>query len=68
MKRVQEIVDQANKSLERWETIKQFNIVPMAASVDNGLLTNKLSIRTEEVLKRYGALVDELYTRRKETE
>lgn len=68
VKRVQEIVDQANKSLERWETIKQFNIVPMAASVDNGLLTNKLSIRTEEVLKRYGALVDELYTRRKETE
>ncbi|MDZ4833293.1 MAG: long-chain fatty acid--CoA ligase [Candidatus Melainabacteria bacterium] len=65
VKRVQEIVDQANKSLERWETIKQFNIVPMAASVDNGLLTNKLSIRTEEVLKRYGTLVDELFTRRK---
>ncbi len=68
LKRVQEIVDQANKSLERWETIKQFNIVPTAASVDNGLLTNKLSIRTEEVLKRYGALVDELYTRRKDHE
>lgn len=68
VKRVQEIVGQANKSLERWETIKQFNIVPMTASVDNGLLTNKLSIRTEEVLKRFGALVDELYTRRKDQE
>jgi long-chain acyl-CoA synthetase len=63
--RVTEIVAQANKSLERWETIKQFSIVPTAASVDNGLLTNKLSIRTEEVLKRYKAMEEELYTRRK---
>lgn len=63
--RVQEIVDKANKTLERWETIKQFGIVPVAASIDNGLLTNKLSIRTEEVLKRYKAMEDELYTRRK---
>jgi len=62
--RVAEIVAQANKSLERWETIKQFNIVPMAATVDNGLLTNKLSIRTEEVLKRYKPLEDELFTRK----
>lgn len=63
--RVAEIVEKANKSLERWETIKQFSIVPVAASVDNGLLTNKLSIRTEEVLKRYKAMEDELFTRRK---
>lgn len=62
-KRVAEIVATANKSLERWETVKQFAIVPIEATVDNGLLTNKLSIRTEEVLKRYGHLVEELYTR-----
>lgn len=64
-KRVAEIVTIANKQLERWETVKQFAIVPIEATVDNGLLTNKLSIRTEEVLKRYGHLVEELYTRHK---
>ncbi len=66
VKRVRQIVETANRSLERWETIKQFSVMPVAASVNNGLLTNKLSIRTEEVLKRYSPMVDELYTRRKE--
>ncbi len=61
--RVAEIVAIANKSLEHWETIKQFCIVPVPATVDNGLLTNKLSIRTEEVLKRFKEMVEELYTR-----
>lgn len=62
VKRVAEIVEIANKTLERWETIKQFSIVPLGATTDN-VLTNKLSIKTEEVLKRYGTMVEELYTR-----
>ena len=65
LKVVTDTVERANGTLERWETIKQFSIVPVEATVDNGLLTNKLSIRTEEVLKRYGEMVEELYTRQK---
>lgn len=63
--RVQEIVNLANAKLEHWETIKQFSIIPMEATVDNGLLTNKMSIRTEKVVERFGPMIDELYTRRK---
>ncbi|MBZ0187069.1 MAG: AMP-binding protein, partial [Candidatus Obscuribacterales bacterium] len=65
LNRVKEIIAAANAKLERWETMKQFSIVPVEATVDNELLTNKLSIRTEKVLERYGEMVDELYTRRK---
>jgi len=50
-----------NAKLEHWETVKKVKIVPDEASVANGLLTATLKIRTEEVLKRYGAHVDALY-------
>lgn len=53
----------ANKTFERWETIKQFTIVPVEATVDNGLMTTKRTIKTEQVMSRYQDLVDELYTR-----
>lgn len=59
---VQAAVTAANTKLERWETLKKFQIVPAEASVVNGLLTPTLKIRTEEVNKRFKALIDGLYT------
>lgn len=50
-----------NKKLEQWETVKKFRVVPVEATVANGLLTATLKIRTEEVLKRHAALVEDLY-------
>jgi len=66
---VRKLIDQAvgaaieagNKKLEKWEGLKKFRVVPVEATVANGLLTATLKIRSEEVMKRYGQLVEELY-------
>jgi long-chain acyl-CoA synthetase len=58
---VQNAVNQANAKLERWEQLKKFSIVPVEATVADGLLTPTLKIRTEEVLKRYADMVEALY-------
>ncbi len=54
-------VEAANFKLERWEQLKKFQIVPVEASIAGGLLTPTLKIRTEEVIKRYAALVESFY-------
>lgn len=51
----------ANKKLQRWETVKKFTILPIEATVANGLLTPTLKIRTEEAMKRYKAEVEAMY-------
>jgi len=56
-------IEKANAKLERWEQLKKFKVVPVEATVAGGLLTATLKIRTEEVLKRYQPLVDELYNK-----
>lgn len=65
LKAVAAIVEHVNVGLEQHETVKQFEIVPVEATVDNGLLTNKLSIRSEEAMKRYAALIDAIFARKK---
>jgi len=62
---VQKAVDNANAKLERWEQYKKFHIIPVEATVDNGLLTPTQKIRTEEVLKRYKAEIDALFQKPK---
>lgn len=58
---VQAAIENGNKKLERWETLKKFRIVPVEATVATGLLTPTLKIRTEEVLKRYADVIAAIY-------
>lgn len=58
---VKNAVASVNGRLEQWETIKKYEVLPVEASVANGLLTPTLKIRTEEVLKRYKATIDAFY-------
>lgn len=51
----------ANQKLQRWETVKKVHIVPVEATVANGLLTPTLKIRAEEAMKRYKAEIEALY-------
>lgn len=51
----------ANKKLQRWETVKKVTIIPIEATVANGLLTPTLKMRTEEAMKRYQAEVEAIY-------
>ncbi len=54
-------VTQANRQLERWETIKKFAILPNELSVDEGEVTPSMKIRRSTVEKKYVALLDSLY-------
>lgn len=62
LKAVEDAVSSVNSKLERWETLKKFKVMPVEASVANGLLTPTLKIRSEEVGKRFAADIDSLYS------
>ena len=54
-------VAQANRKLERWETIKKFEILPQEFTVDGGEVTPSLKIRRKAVEKKYGDTLNTLY-------
>lgn len=60
-KAVADAVTAANGSLERWEQLKKFAIVPVEARVDNGMLTPTLKVKSESVVKQFKTMVDAFY-------
>ncbi len=56
-----ELFTEANKGLSAWETLKKVSLVLDELTIDNGMLTPKLSVKRHEVVKRYKAYIDELY-------
>jgi long-chain acyl-CoA synthetase len=54
-------VAQANKQLERWETIKKFEILGGELTVEEGEVTPSLKIRRKIVEKKYEAVLNSLY-------
>jgi len=56
-------IAQANRQLERWETIKRFEILPAELAVENGEVTPSLKIRRRVVERRYAEMLDSLYER-----
>ena len=55
-------VAQANAQLERWETIKKFEILSRELSVDEGEVTPSLKIRRKIVEQKYADVLDTLYS------
>jgi long-chain acyl-CoA synthetase len=58
---VQSAIDEANKTLAKFETIKKFVIVPNPFQVETGELTPTMKVRRKEVEKKYIHLLDALY-------
>ena len=62
---VRDLVDghvaQANRKLERWETIKKFEILPSELSVDEGEVTPSMKIRRKAVEGKYRDLLESMY-------
>ena len=54
-------VAQANQQLERWETIKKFEILPTEFSVDEGEVTPSLKIRRRAVEQKYVEVLNSMY-------
>nr|WP_294695674.1 long-chain fatty acid--CoA ligase [uncultured Friedmanniella sp.] len=58
---VEGYVNAANKRLERWETVKKFEILPAELSVDEGEVTPSLKIRRKAVERRHQDLLEGMY-------
>ena len=58
---IQRYIDDANSKLERWETVKQFAILPQEFSVDDGGVTPNMKIRRAAVAERFADVVAGLY-------
>jgi long-chain acyl-CoA synthetase len=54
--------DEVNKSLAKYETVKQFAILPKDLSVDEGELTPSLKVKRKVVEKKYAGLLDKMYS------
>lgn len=52
---------QVNHTLAKYETIKQFVILPRDLSIDEGELTPSLKVKRKAVEKRYSELLDKMY-------
>jgi long-chain acyl-CoA synthetase len=54
-------VTEANQSLERWETIKRFEILPSELSVEEGEVTPSLKVRRRAVEEKYADMLNTMY-------
>ncbi|MGC6492297.1 MAG: AMP-dependent synthetase/ligase [Myxococcota bacterium] len=58
---VQGQVDEVNKGLASFESIKYFRLTPEPLSIANGLLTASLKVKRKVVEERYADLIDDMY-------
>lgn len=58
---VEGYVAAANQQLERWETVKKFEILPGELTVDEGEVTPSLKIRRKAVERKYQQLLEGMY-------
>jgi long-chain acyl-CoA synthetase len=54
-------ITQANQQLERWETIKKFEILHSELSIDEGEVTPSMKIRRRAVEKKYADVLNSMY-------
>jgi long-chain acyl-CoA synthetase len=58
---IQTKVDDLNKGLNRWETIKRFRVMDHDFSVETGELTPSQKIKRRVVENMYASMLDEMY-------
>jgi long-chain acyl-CoA synthetase len=58
---IRPFIDEVNKSLAKYESIKKFKILPKDLTVDDGELTPSLKVKRKVVEKKYSQLLDKMY-------
>jgi long-chain acyl-CoA synthetase len=58
---VQSVVDKANESVSRAESIRTFQLLENDFTIDSGHLTPSMKIRRADVMKDYADVVEDLY-------
>ncbi|MCP3817661.1 AMP-dependent synthetase/ligase [Streptomyces sp. A3M-1-3] len=54
-------VKRLNESLQRWQTIKKFKLLPRDLDIEHGELTPSLKLKRPVVEREYKHLIDEMY-------
>ncbi|GAB2790834.1 AMP-dependent synthetase/ligase [Streptomyces daliensis] len=62
-----EYVEQLNATLQRWQTVKKFRVLPRDLDIEHGELTPSLKLKRPVVEREYGALIEEMYAGTRET-
>lgn len=60
---IQRRVDAVNKTLDRWETVKYFQLLPRPLSIDNDEITATLKVKKRVVQDHYRDLIDLMYAK-----
>lgn len=58
---IQGLIDQANESVSRAESIREFRIADQDFTIESGQMTPSLKIRRESIMRDYSDLVDDIY-------
>lgn len=58
---IQELIDQANESVSRAESIREFRIADQDFTIEAGQMTPSLKMRRESILRDYNDLIDDIY-------
>ncbi|MFE6814205.1 AMP-dependent synthetase/ligase [Streptomyces sp. NPDC057677] len=64
---VQGYVDRLNESLQRWQTIKKFRLLPRDLDIEHGELTPSLKLKRPVVEREYKGLIEEMYAGSRES-
>ncbi len=61
IERIQEEVNEINKSFGHWEQVKKFELTPDVWSIDDGHLTPTMKLKRKVILAKYQHLYDKIY-------
>ena len=60
---VEAAIEELNGRLNRWETIKDFRVLPRDLTVEEGELTPSLKVKRRVVSERYASVIAEMYAK-----
>lgn len=58
---IQGLIDQANESVSRAESIREFRIATQDFTIESGQMTPSLKIRRESIMRDYSDLINDMY-------
>ncbi len=61
IKTIKDDIDRLQKDLAKYERVRKFSLVSEPFSVENGILTPKLSVRRHIVERKFADLIDSMY-------